>query len=57
MGQRRSSIVSETPPKHASLNDWQTDEIKKAIKEAERILFATDRDVERTIKKWTRLAD
>jgi RHH-type rel operon transcriptional repressor/antitoxin RelB len=36
-----------------SLNDWQIAEIKKGIAEADRGDFASDKEVERTVKKWT----
>jgi len=39
------------------LNDWQIEEIKKAVKEADRGDFAADKDVQKVIKKWTRNAE
>jgi hypothetical protein len=38
------------------LNRWQIEETAKAIVEADRGDFASDKDVQRTLKKWTRRA-
>jgi predicted transcriptional regulator len=34
------------------LNDWQIEEIKKAVKEADRGDFAADKDVQKVMQKW-----
>jgi predicted transcriptional regulator len=35
-----------------ALNEWQIAEITKGVAEAERRDFASDEEVERTLKKW-----
>jgi len=35
-----------------ALNEWQIVEITKGVTEAERGDFATDEEVEQTLKKW-----
>jgi RHH-type transcriptional regulator, rel operon repressor / antitoxin RelB len=52
-GRRRSFMQSEVTRRDDALNDWQIEEIKKGIVEAERGDFANDEDVKRTIEKWT----
>jgi predicted transcriptional regulator len=42
--------------KYVELNNWQIEETKKALAEAERGDFASDGDVQRTMRKWTRRA-
>jgi RHH-type transcriptional regulator, rel operon repressor / antitoxin RelB len=44
------------PWKYVALNDWQIEEVKKTVAEAERGDFASDEDVEQTLTKWTRRA-
>jgi predicted transcriptional regulator len=39
-----------------ALNEWQICEINKALGEADRGEFATPREVQRTIRTWTRRA-
>jgi predicted transcriptional regulator len=56
MGRRRTLVEAEVIRERAALNDWQIEEIKKGMTEAEREDFANDEDMERTIKKWTRSA-
>jgi predicted transcriptional regulator len=34
------------------LHDWQIEDVKKAVAEAESGDFATDEHVKRTVKKW-----
>ncbi|HEX3094984.1 MAG TPA: ribbon-helix-helix protein, CopG family [Candidatus Angelobacter sp.] len=52
----RSFLASEAIREYIALNDWQIEEIKKAVKEADRGDFATERDVQKVMKKWTRNA-
>lgn len=35
-----------------ALNEWQSEEITKGLAEAERRDFASDEEVEQTLKKW-----
>ena len=37
----------------SDINQWQIDEISKAIKEADAGDFATDAEVQAVIEKWT----
>lgn len=52
----RSFLISEAVREYLALNDWQIEETRKALAEAERGEFASDADVQRTIKKWKRRA-
>jgi RHH-type transcriptional regulator, rel operon repressor / antitoxin RelB len=53
MSRSRSFVAAEAIREYVSLNDWQIAEIKKSIAEADRGDFACDKEVERTVKKWT----
>ena len=52
MGRRESEVTQ----KYVALDDWQIEEVTKALAEADRGDFASDKDVEQTVKKWTRYA-
>jgi RHH-type transcriptional regulator, rel operon repressor / antitoxin RelB len=56
MSRSRSFVAAEAIREYVSLNDWQIEEIKKAVTEADRGDFASDKDVERMVKKWTHRA-
>jgi RHH-type rel operon transcriptional repressor/antitoxin RelB len=56
MSRSRSYVAAEAIREYVALNDWQIDEIKKGVAEAGRGDFASDKDVERTLKKWTHRA-
>ena len=53
MSRSRSFVAAEAIREYVALNDWQISEIKKGIAEADRGEFASDEDVERTVRKWT----
>ena len=53
MGRRRSFVETEAIQKNVALNDWQIEEVKKGVAEADRGDFATDKDVEQTLTNWT----
>jgi RHH-type rel operon transcriptional repressor/antitoxin RelB len=53
MSRSRSFIAAEAIREYVAINDWQIAEIKKGIAEADRGDFASDADVERTVRKWT----
>jgi RHH-type rel operon transcriptional repressor/antitoxin RelB len=57
MSRSRSFVAAEAIREYVALNDWQIEEIKKGLAEVDRGEFATEKDVERTLKKWTRRAD
>ncbi len=54
MSRSRSFIVTEAIRDYVALNDWQIAEIKKGIAEADRGEFASDAEVNRTLRKWTK---
>jgi RHH-type rel operon transcriptional repressor/antitoxin RelB len=53
MSRSRSFVAAQAIREYVSLNDWQIEEIKKGVAEADRGEFASDKEMERTIKKWT----
>jgi predicted transcriptional regulator len=57
MSRSRSFVAAEAIREYVALNDWQIEETKKAVVEADQGVFASDKDVERTLRKWTRRAD
>jgi RHH-type rel operon transcriptional repressor/antitoxin RelB len=52
----RSFVAAEAIREYVELNNWQIEETIKAIAEADRGDFATDKEVERALTKWTRRA-
>lgn len=56
MSRSRSFVAAEAIREYVSLNNWQIEETKKAIAEADAGDFASEVEVERTLKKWTRRA-
>jgi RHH-type rel operon transcriptional repressor/antitoxin RelB len=52
----RSFLAAEAIREYISLNEWQIEEIRKAIGEADRGEFATDKEVRQVMRKWTRRA-
>ena len=52
----RSYLIAEAVQEYVSLNEWQIDEIKKAVGEAERGEFASDEEVQQVVRKWKRRA-
>jgi len=50
----RSFLAAEAIKEYVAINEWQISEIKKAIGEADRGEFATDDEMERLFKKWSR---
>jgi len=57
MSRSRSFVAAEAIREYVALNDWQIEEIKKGIAEADRGQFASQQEVERVVKKWTRGAN
>ena len=53
MSRSRSFVAAQAIREYVSLNDWQIEEIKKGIEEADRGDFASDKEMERTVKKWS----
>jgi RHH-type transcriptional regulator, rel operon repressor / antitoxin RelB len=52
----RSFVAAQAIREYVALNRWQIEETAKAIIEADRGDFASDKDVTRTLKKWARPA-
>ncbi len=53
----RSFLAAEAIREYVAVNEWQIAEVKRAVAEADSGDFATDEQVRRTMKKWTRRAD
>ena len=54
MSRSRSFVAAEAIREYVALNDWQVEETKKALAEADAGDFATEAEVQKTVKKWTR---
>ncbi|PYX29587.1 MAG: CopG family transcriptional regulator [Acidobacteria bacterium] len=54
MSRSRSFVAAEAIRGFVALNEWQIEEIKKGIEEADRGEFATEAEVEQSLKRWTR---
>lgn len=52
----RSFLAAEAIRDYLALNSWQIEEIHKALAEADRGEFATETEVQRVAKKWSRRA-
>jgi RHH-type rel operon transcriptional repressor/antitoxin RelB len=52
----RSFLIAEAVREYVALNEWQIEETKRAIREADEGDFASDADVHRVLKKWKRRA-
>jgi RHH-type transcriptional regulator, rel operon repressor / antitoxin RelB len=52
----RSFVAAEAIRDYVALNSWQIEETAKAVSEADRGDFASDKEVERALTKWTRRA-
>lgn len=50
----RSFVAAEAIREYVAINEWQIEEIKKSLIEADRGEFATDAEVRRVKDKWTR---
>jgi len=56
MNRSRSFVAAQAIEEFVSLNEWQIAEIKKAIGEADRSDFASDKQVQQSLKRWMRRA-
>jgi len=56
MNRSRSFVAAQAIQEYVSVNEWQIAEIKKAIAAADRGEFASDKQVEQALKRWTRRA-
>lgn len=48
----KSFLAAEALRDYVELNEWQIQEIKEAIKEADDEDFASDQTVSKTLRKW-----
>ena len=53
----RSFLAAEALREYVVLNECQIEEIKKGLREAELGDFASDMEVQQSLKKWARSAD
>jgi len=51
-----SFLVAEAIREYVALNEWQIEEIKKGLREADAGDFETDEEMEQAIAKWVRSA-
>jgi RHH-type transcriptional regulator, rel operon repressor / antitoxin RelB len=56
MERTKSYVAAEAIRAYVELNEWQIAEIKAALKEADAGDFATEKDVQAVMKKWSRRA-
>jgi len=52
----RSFLAAEAIREYVALNEWQIEEIKKGVREADAGNFATEEEVRAMRKKWKRRA-
>jgi RHH-type transcriptional regulator, rel operon repressor / antitoxin RelB len=52
----RSFLAAEAIREFVALNEWQIQEIKKAVQQADAGDFATDEEVEEIFRKWAKRA-
>jgi len=50
----RSFLAAEAIKDYIELNEWQINEIKMALREADSNEFATDKEVDKILKKWAK---
>jgi len=56
MNRSRSFVAAQAIQEFVSINEWQIGEIKKALVEADRGDFASDKEMQQTIRRLTRRA-
>ncbi|MFZ0481441.1 MAG: CopG family ribbon-helix-helix protein [Terriglobales bacterium] len=56
MNRSRSFVAAQAIQEFVSVNEWQINEIKKALAEADAGDFATDEEMQRTIGRLTQRA-
>ena len=56
MNRSRSFVASQAIQEYVSVNEWQINEIKKGLAEADAGDFATDEEMQQTIRRLTRRA-
>ena len=53
MNRSRSFVAAQAIEEYVSVNEWQINEIKKGLAEADAGDFASEEEVQRVLKKWT----
>jgi len=56
MNRSRSFVAAQAIQEFVSVNEWQINEIKKGLAEADAGDFATDEEMQQTIRRLTRRA-
>ncbi len=56
MNRSRSFVAAQAIQEYVSVNEWQINEIKKGLAEADAGDFASEEEVQQVLKKWTRRA-
>ncbi len=56
MNRSRSFVAAQAIQEYVSVNEWQINEIKKGLAEADAGEFATDEEMQQTIRRLTRRA-
>jgi RHH-type transcriptional regulator, rel operon repressor / antitoxin RelB len=56
MNRSRSFVAAQAIQEYVSVNEWQINEIKKGLAEADEGDFATDEEMQQTIRRLTRRA-
>lgn len=57
MNRTPSFVAAEAIREYVELNEWQIEQVKEALVEADKGDFASAANVSRVVKKWTRRAD
>ncbi len=56
MNRSRSFVAAQAIQEYVSVNEWQINEIKKGLAEADAGDFASDQEMQQTIRRLTRRA-
>ena len=56
MNRSRSFVAAQAIQEFVTVNEWQINEIKKGIAEAEAGDFASDKEVQKVLERWMRRA-
>jgi len=56
MNRSRSFVAAQAIQEYVSVNEWQIAEIKRALVEADQGDFASDKEMQQTIRRLTRRA-
>jgi len=56
MSRTRSYVAAEAIREYVSLNEWQIDEIKKGLQEADQGDFSSEKEIRNAVNKWKRRA-